>query len=98
MDENQPSARGTLAELTGSFEDPSMDAQARTVGFRMAAQRSYDLLEPRELALAQAYADGVNAWLAAGPLPPEYADLEVTRAGIADWTVVDTLAMAKGGF
>jgi penicillin amidase len=94
MDANRRAASGTLAELTGSFDDLEADAAARLIGLRQAAQRSLDLMDAREAALAQAYADGVNAWLASNPLPPEYEQLELTS--VPAWTVIDTLAMAKG--
>lgn len=93
MDANRRAASGTLAELTGSFFDLRADAQARLLGFRRAAQRSLDAMRPDELALAQAYADGVNAWLASAPLPPEYAQLEVSA--VPAWSVLDSLSLAK---
>ena len=44
----------------------------------------------------QAYADGVNAWLAGNPLPPEYGALLLTRASVPPWTPLDSLTIAKG--
>jgi penicillin amidase len=44
-------------------------------------------------AMLEAYADGVNAWLEANPLPPEYGPLELTAA--APWTAVDSLVITK---
>ncbi|MDJ0869811.1 MAG: penicillin acylase family protein, partial [Myxococcota bacterium] len=65
MDVARRAAAGQLAELTGSLPDLQSDAGTRLLGLRQAAQRSADLLTPREQAFAQAYADGVNAYLAA---------------------------------
>jgi len=70
------------------------DVQNRTIGLRRAAERTFDSLEPWEQAQLEAYAEGVNAWLAGNPLPPEYAELELTET--PPWTPVDTLAIGKG--
>src|SRR3954452_18672317 len=43
----------------------------------------------------QAYADGVNLWLAENPLPPEYAALELTKASVPPWTPVDSIAVFR---
>jgi penicillin amidase len=94
MDASRRVASGTLAELTGSDTDLQADALARLLGLRRAAERSLALVEPAELALLQAYADGVNAWLHRTPsLPPEYADLEITT--VPDWTPLDSLAIGQ---
>jgi penicillin amidase len=93
MDSDRRAAGGTLAELTGDLTDLPQDAITRMLGLYAAAQRSFDLLEPGELARAQAYADGVNAWLAANPLPPEYDALEVSS--VPPWRVLDSLVLSK---
>ncbi len=93
MDLTRREVSGDIAELLGdAYVDD--DITNRTVGLRRAAERSLAVLSPEEQALLQAYADGVNAWLAANPLPPEYAQLELTQARA--WTIVDTLAIGKG--
>ena len=43
--------------------------------------------------LLDAYAAGVNAWVAANPLPPEYGALEITQ--FQPWTALDSIAVAK---
>ena len=88
---------GQVSELVGS-SGLSQDVQLRTLGLRRAAERSLAVQTPESLAWLQAYADGVNSFLhdAAQPLPIEYSALEITRAGIADWTPLDSLTMAKG--
>ncbi len=92
MDLTRRQVSGDLAELFGSSRLPG-DIQARTIGLRRAAQRSLSVLTPRELALLQAYAEGVNAFLDSHPLPPEYAALELSQA--RRWDVVDSLSIGK---
>jgi penicillin amidase len=93
MDLTRREVSGDLAELLGDAFVAG-DVQNRTIGLRRAAERSEAILTPRERNFLQAYADGVNAWLASNPLPPEYAQLELTSA--RPWTVVDTLSIGKG--
>jgi penicillin amidase len=92
MDSTRREVSGDLAELLGPGRLGG-DIQNRTIGLRRAAERSVASLDPAGLALLQAYADGVNAWLAASPLPPEYAALELSSA--RPWDVVDSLAIGK---
>lgn len=92
MDSNRRLASGTLAELLGAGAISS-DVQLRTIGLRRAAQRSWAVLNPATRASISAYTAGVNAWLAANPLPPEYAALELTRAD--PWTEVDSVVIGK---
>ena len=81
MDSSRRQASGTLAELLGpsALED---DAALRTIGLRRAAVRSLTAISPESRAGLEAYADGVNAWLAANSLPSEYAALELTKANV----------------
>ena len=92
MDVTRRQVDGTLAELLGPNRIPG-DIQGRTVGLHRAAQRSFDALAPEDAAILQAYADGVNHWLQTNPLPPEYAQLELTQA--RPWTPVDSLSIGK---
>ena len=92
MDENRRTASGTLAELLGSAALPS-DVQLRTLGLRRAAQLSQIEYSARVNELLDAYAAGVNAWVAANPLPPEYAALEITT--FERWTALDSITVAK---
>jgi penicillin amidase len=85
-------ASGTLAELLGPAAIPN-DIQLRTLGLRRAAFASWVRLDGEEKGWAKSYADGVNAWLASNPLPPEYTPLELTSA--EPWTPVDSLAIGK---
>jgi penicillin amidase len=94
MDSSRRQASGTLAELLGPSALGS-DDPLRTFGLRRAAIRSLAAVSPQSRALLGAYADGVNAWLAANPLPSEYSALELTKANVPAWTVLDSLAITK---
>jgi penicillin amidase len=92
MDENRRTASGTLAELVGSPALPT-DVQLRVLGLRRAAQLTQVELSARMNQLLDAYAAGVNAWVATHPLPPEYGALEITT--FEPWTALDSIAVAK---
>ena len=94
MDSSRRQASGTLAELLGPSALAS-DAQLRTFGLRRAATRSLAELSPQSKAILDAYAAGVNAWLAANPLPSEYAALELTKAQVPPWTALDSVEVVK---
>jgi penicillin amidase len=94
MDVNRRAATGTLAELTGDFNDLFSDPGARILGLHAAAQREEAALTPREQEVLQAYAEGVNAYLAGNPLPPEYEELEISS--VPPWEILDTLLLVKG--
>ena len=92
MDVSRRQASGTLAELVGQAA-LAQDVQLRTLGLRRAGARSLAVQSPRALNLLQGYSDGINAWVATHPLPPEYAALELTQ--FAPWTPTDSLAVVK---
>src|SRR5215467_15390560 len=92
MDVSRREASGTLAELLGKGALPG-DVQARTIGLRRAAERSWAAASPDLRAVVTAYADGVNAYVADHPLPPEYAALHLTS--FQPWTPVDTATIGK---
>lgn len=92
MDENRRTASGTLAELLGPSALGS-DVQLRALGLRRAAGLTQVEITPRLATLLEAYAAGVNAWVAANQLPPEYAALEITR--FEPWTPLDSIAVTK---
>ena len=92
MDYNRRLASGTLAELVGSGALPS-DGQRRTLGLRRAAERSYAAASPSTRAVLEAYTLGVNAWVQANPLPPEYGALGLNA--FQPWSPVDSLVIAK---
>lgn len=92
MDLTRREASGDLSEVLGNSTLGS-DIQNRTVGLRRAAARTADNLTPEEEGLLQAYADGVNHFIATRPLPPEYAMLELTS--VRPWDIVDSLVIGK---
>ncbi|GIK84785.1 MAG: penicillin amidase [Betaproteobacteria bacterium] len=93
MDVSRRRASGTLAELLGPGALAS-DIELRTIGIRRAAERSMAVISQDARDALDAYAAGVNAFVAAlAQLPPEYQALEVTR--FAPWTALDSLTVAK---
>jgi penicillin amidase len=98
MDVSRRQASGTLAELLGPGPGDqvlSTDVFLRTLGLRRAAERSQAAYPEWVLADLHAYADGVNAWLARNPLPPEYAALELTKASVPAWSPLDSITIGK---
>jgi penicillin amidase len=85
-------ASGTLAELLGQGALGN-DVQLRTLGLRRASERSLAAYSKPMLEGLQAYADGVNAWVARNPLPAEYGLLEITR--FEPWTALDSAVIGK---
>jgi penicillin G amidase len=92
MDVSRRQASGTQAELLGKAALPG-DVQARTIGLRRAAERTWQAAPPDLRATLTAYTDGVNAFVADHPLPAEYAALHLTS--FQPWTPVDTLTIGK---
>jgi penicillin amidase len=92
MDYFRRVAQGRLAEMVGS---PALgnDVQLRTLGLARAALASWQVLDAETKGILQAYANGVNAWRAANPLPPEYGGLEITQ--VEPWTPYDSLSYFK---
>ncbi len=84
----QPS--GTLAELFGPSQLAG-DVQARTIGLRRAAERSWSVVSREGRNALTAYAAGLNAWVAAHPLPPEYGLLGISE--FRPWNEIDSLVI-----
>jgi penicillin amidase len=96
MEMSRRVAGGRVAELVGR-PALGLDRKMRTFGLRRAAERSVGALRPATRAALEAYAAGVNAWLAEGRLPPELGLLRL-RAGrvIPDaWQPADSVAILK---
>ena len=95
---NLRAIQGRLAETLGDVPLQSgvgstlaFDRMMRTLGFYRAAERAVETLDPETLALLQAYADGVNAYLA------EYDDERLALLdGVAvqpePWKPADSIA------
>jgi len=68
--------RGRLSEILGPAALPS-DRMMRLLGISRLAERQFRILEPETRQVLEAYADGVNAWLAGRTqsLPPEFTVL-----------------------
>ncbi len=92
LDVLRRTASGTLAELLGPAALPS-DIELQVIGLRRAAVRSLAAYSQATRAGLEAYAAGVNAWVAANPLPAEYAALELT--GFQPWTALDCAVIGK---
>jgi penicillin amidase len=90
MDMDRRTAEGTVAELLGAAALQG-DVELRTFGVRRAAERSWLLLSSRSKKALEAYAAGVNAYLARSALPAEYAALEITA--VRPWSGVDSLSV-----
>lgn len=92
LDYNRRLAEGTLAELVGEAAVPT-DVQLRTLGLDRAAARSLMALSSPTRHALERYAAGVNAWIAANPLPMEYGLLELTQ--FKPWEAQDCAAVAS---
>ena len=93
MDLTRRSVSGTLAALVGSSQLGN-DVQARTLGLRRAANKTWLAMSDDMRGWLTAYANGVNFWLKNNPLPPEYGALDLTHA--EPWTPVDSICVGKG--
>ena len=93
MDFRRRLGSGRLAEVLGPAALPT-DRFIRTLGFERAARASLAHLRPDTLVLLEAYAAGVNAYLAtrSGPLPLEFLILDYEPE---PWTPVDSLVWMR---
>jgi penicillin amidase len=99
MDFRRHVTSGRLAELFGKSQ-VGTDTFIRTLGWRAVAEAEVALLDPVTLGYYQAYADGVNAYLAGhngADLSLEYAVLAVQNPGytVEPWTPADSVAWLK---
>ncbi|MBA2702356.1 MAG: penicillin acylase family protein [Blastocatellia bacterium] len=98
MDLLRRSERGELAEILSAGPNNvvlDQDKQHRTLGFTQVAEAEFAEASPQSRALLQAYADGVNAYIAsldARTLPPEFQILQYKPR---TWTPVDSLLVIK---
>jgi penicillin amidase len=99
MDFRRHVTSGRLSELFGE-DQVETDAVVRTMGWRSVAEQELPLLDPATRRYLQAYADGVNSWLAdksGGELGVAYTLLGLTGGddSPARWTPADSLAWLK---
>ncbi|MFN2497504.1 MAG: penicillin acylase family protein [Pyrinomonadaceae bacterium] len=98
MDLLRRSERGQLAEILSAGPNNvvlDQDKQHRTLGFPQVAETEFAGASPQSRALLQAYADGVNAYIAsldARSLPPEFQILQYKPG---PWTPADSLLVIK---
>jgi penicillin G amidase len=90
---------GRLSEMFGKSQLDT-DTFLRTLGWARIAQQELDSMSPDELAILQAYADGVNAYLAdrkGAALSLEYAVLKLLTPGYSPeaWQPLNTLTWGK---
>jgi penicillin amidase len=92
MDLMRRAAGGTLAALLGP-RALANDEEMRTLGLRAAARADVAHLSPQARAMLEAYARGVNAWIARRGrfTAPEYLLLGRPKP----WTIVDSLLWGK---
>ena len=101
MDLRRHITAGRLSELVGPSADAlDADKVVRTLGWRQVAEQELPLLSPSTRQYLQAYADGVNAYIAGrspSQLGVEYAvlDLQLPSYRVQPWTPVDSLAWLK---
>ena len=88
MDFNRRLVSGRLAEVLGAVALP-VDRWMRTIGMRRAAEQDVALISAGTRDELEAYAAGVSAYIAQGPLPVECALL---RYQPEPWIVADTLS------
>jgi penicillin amidase len=101
MDYRRHVTAGRLAELVGDVPAAiDADKVVRTFGWRRVAQQEWNLISPETRSYLQAYADGVNAYLATRS--PEELAVEYTVLGLTvdlgepePWDPVDSLAWLK---
>jgi penicillin amidase len=99
MDFRRHLAAGRLSELFGASQFET-DTYIRTLGWRRVAEQELGILAPSTRRYLDAYAAGVNAYLAgqtAADLSLEYSLLRLQglRYTPAPWTAVDSLAWLK---
>ncbi|GAA1948504.1 penicillin acylase family protein [Agromyces allii] len=99
MDFRRHVTAGRLAELFGASQ-VGTDTFIRTLNWRGVAEQEYELLDESSRAYYEAYAAGVNAYLAersGAELSLEYAVLGLQNPGYSPepWTPVDSIAWLK---
>ena len=92
---------GRIEELTGKKASlVNTDIYLRSLGLYDVCKKEYDLFTPDQRAPLDAFAEGVNAYIAGrspGQLSVNYSILGLTgvKFKVEPWTAMDTLTMAK---
>src|SRR5688572_26533735 len=92
LEMNRRIAAGRLAEVLGPAALET-DRFLRTLGVRRAAQANLRQVEPETRKLLEAYAAGVNAFLATDPVLP--VEFLLTGAQPEPWTPLDSATWIK---
>ncbi|RRH76147.1 penicillin acylase family protein [Falsigemmobacter faecalis] len=87
MDAARRRALGRWAEWVGA-EGLASDRLMRKLGIEAVSRADYAALSAQTKAMCEAYSAGVNAFIAAGDLPPEYALLAETPEPWEPWHCV----------
>lgn len=93
MEMQRRAGQGRLAEAVGPTM-LSVDKFTRTLGLYSLAESSFAAMAPESQKLFQAYADGVNDWIATHPrsLPPEFSLLGINPD---PWKPADSVVWGK---
>jgi penicillin amidase len=99
MDFQRHRSTGRLAEMLGSSL-LEVDKFLRTIGWERISREELDLMDAHSMAILEAYAEGVNAYLAdheGAELGLEYVFLPLLNAGYqpAPWEPLHTISWAK---
>ena len=99
MDFNRQVGSGRLAEMFGE-ETLDTDRFLRTLGWARVVHQEIEQMDPENLAVMQAYADGVNAYIEGRPdssLSLEHTVLGLIAAGyqVEPWEPLHSLTWAK---
>lgn len=99
MDVRRHATAGRLSELFGK-DGLESDLVVRTLGWRQVAEQELTMLRPATRSALDAYAEGVNAWLAGrstSEMALEYSLLGLTGLDYTPekWSAVDSIAWLK---
>ncbi|KAF0250427.1 MAG: penicillin amidase [bacterium] len=97
MDVTRRTVEGSLAELLGAGDNNvniDSDVQLRAFNLKAAVNATLPMMRKETRDILKSYTKGVNAYLAANPLPPQYQKLKITQKRM--WTEADTLLVGKG--
>lgn len=84
MEYDRRRAVGRLAEVVGASAVPA-DVFHRRLDLEASVRRDVAALSADAIAVLDAYASGVNAWMAASPLPREFDVAGLARDDVAPW-------------
>ena len=97
-------ASGQMSELFGS-KTLMIDKFMRSVGLKRMAIESVELLEEEEKEMYQAYADGINDYVAGvsifsaestgRALPPEFIAFGISTDSFKEWTMADSMSILR---